>query len=125
MIEFIYNNAKNASIGHTLFELNYDYYPRISYEQKVNPYSKSKSADELRELMIICQENLYYTQELQKRAYNNGVKLRSYAPGDKVWLNSNYIKTKYNCKLEAKYFRLFQVIHLVWKQAYKLELLKK
>ena len=30
--EFAYNNMKNASTGHTLFELNYGYYPRISYK---------------------------------------------------------------------------------------------
>ncbi len=46
-------------------------------------------------------------------------------PSKKVWLNSKYIKTKWNRKLEAKFFRLFRVLHLVRKQAYKLELPKK
>ena len=46
--------------------------------------------------MIICQENLYHTQEFQKRANNKGIKPRKYAPGNKVWLNSKYIKTKHN-----------------------------
>ena len=27
MVEFVYNNAKNTSTGHTLFELNYSYHP--------------------------------------------------------------------------------------------------
>ena len=98
MAEFAYNNAKNASTGHTPFELNCGYHPRMSYEEEVDPRSKSKSADklsaELRELMIVCQENLYHAQELQKRAYDKGVKPRSYTSGDKVWLNSKYIKTK-------------------------------
>ena len=129
MAEFAYNNAKNASTGHMPFELNCGYHPRMSYEEEVDPRSKSKSADklsaELRELMIVCQENLYHTQELQKRAHDKGVKPRSYAPGDKVWLNSKYIKTKRNRKLEAKFFRLFWVLHLVGKQAYKLELPRK
>ena len=44
--------------------------------------------------MNICQKNLYYAQELQKQAYDKGVKANSYIPGDKVWLNSKYIKTK-------------------------------
>ena len=56
--EFTYNNAKNASTGHTPFELNCGYHPRMSYEEDVNPRSQSKSADdllaELRELMIDC-----------------------------------------------------------------------
>ena len=78
MTEFAYNNAKNASTGHTPFELNYGYHPRMSYEEDVDPRSQSKSADELsaelRELMIVCQENLHHTQELQKRAHDKGVK---------------------------------------------------
>ena len=47
MIEFAYNNAKNASTGHISFELNCGYHPRMSYKEDVNPRSKSKSADEL------------------------------------------------------------------------------
>ena len=129
MTEFAYNNAKNASTGHTPFELNCGFYPRISYKENVNPHSQSKSANELsaklRELMIVCRENLYHAQELQKRAHNKGVKPRSYASGEKVWLNSKYIKTKRNRKLEAKFFGPFRVLHPVGKQAYKLELPKK
>ena len=129
MAEFAYNNVKNASTGHTPFELNCGYHPRMSYKEDVDPRSQSKSADklsaELRELMIVCQENLYHAQELQKRAHDKGVKPQSYAPGEKVWLNSKYIKTKRNRKLEAKFFGPFRVLHPVGKQAYKLELPKK
>ena len=75
--------------------------------------------------MIVCRKNLYYAQELQKRAHDKGVKPRSYAPGKKVWLNSKFIKTKRNRKLEAKFFRLFRVFHPIEKQAYKLKLPKK
>ena len=39
MVEFTYNNAKNTSTGHTLFELNYGYHPRMSYEEDVDPRS--------------------------------------------------------------------------------------
>ena len=101
----------------------------MSYKDNVDPRSKSKSVDklstELRELMIVCRENLHHTQELQKRAYNKGVKPKSYAFGNKVWLNSKYIKTKRNQKLEAKFFGPFRVLHLVEKQAYKLEFPRK
>ena len=68
MAEFAYNNAKNASFDHTLFELNCGYHPQMSYKEDVEPRSKSKSADELsaelRELMIVCQENLHHALEL-------------------------------------------------------------
>ena len=129
MAEFAYNNTKNASTGHTSFELNCGYHPRMSYEGDVDPRSQSKSAEELsaelKELMIVCRENLHHAQELQKQAHNKGVKPRSYALGEKVWLNSKYIKIKRNQKLEAKFFGPFRVLHPVGKQAYKLELPKK
>ena len=129
MAEFAYNNAKNASTGHTPFELNCGYHPRVSYEDYINPCSKSKSADELSaklwELMTVCQENLHHAQEFQKQAHDKGVKLKSYALGDKVWLNSKYLKTKQNRKLETKFFGLFRVLNLVKKQVYQLELPRK
>ena len=42
MAEFAYNNAKNASTGHTLFEWNYSFYPRMSYKEVDNPRSQSR-----------------------------------------------------------------------------------
>ena len=75
--------------------------------------------------MTVCRENFYHAQKLQKRAHNKGVNPKSYTPGDKVWLNSKYIKTKQNRNLEAKFFGPFRVLHPVGKQAYKLELPKK
>ncbi len=111
MAEFAYNNAKNASIGHTPFELNCGYHPRVSFEEDVDPRSRSRPAnelaEELRELMEVCYQNLLHTQELQKRAHDKEVKSCSYAPGAKVWLNSKYIKTKRNKKLESKFFGPF------------------
>ena len=68
--------------------------------------------------------NLLHAQDFQKRAHDKRVKPWSYAPGEKVWLNSKQIKTKWNRKLEAKFFRPFRVLYPVRKQAYKLELPK-
>ena len=111
MAGFAYNNTKNANTGYMLFKLICGYYPRMSYEEDVDSYSQSKSADklstELRELMIVFRENLFHAQELQKQAHNKRVKPQSYIPGKKVWLNSKYIKTKLNWKLEAKFFGPF------------------
>ena len=119
--EFAYNNAKNSSISHTPFKLNCSYYPRVSFEENINSCSQSKSADELsaglQDLMTVCRKNLYHAQELQKQVYNKDVKSSSYVLDNKVWLKSKYIKTQRNQKLEAKFFGLFQVLHLVRKQA--------
>ena len=65
--------------------------------------------------MTICQENLHHAQKLQIQAYNKGVKPRNYAPGNKIWLNSKYIKTKQNRKLEAKFFKPFHILYPVCK----------
>ena len=54
--------------------------------------------------MTICLENLHHAQDIQKRANDKSVNLRSYSLGDKVWLNSQYIKTKRNRKLKSKFF---------------------
>ena len=119
MAKFAYNNAKNASTGHTPFKLNCGYHPHIFFKENIDPCSQSKTANELsaelQELMIICRENFYHAQELQKQVHDKGVKPKSYAPGNKIWLNSKYIKTKQNRKLEAKFFGSFQVLYPVGK----------
>ena len=100
MAEFACNNAKNASTGHAFFELKCDFYLQASYKEDINLQSQSKSADELanklRELVTIYRKNLQHAQELQKQYHNKATKHKSYAPGKKVWLNSKYIKTKWN-----------------------------
>ena len=76
--EFAYNNANNASTDHTPFEFNCGYHPCISYEENLDPRSKSRIAEELsselQELMTVCQQNLHHAQELYKRAHDKGVK---------------------------------------------------
>ena len=121
MAEFVYNNVKNASTRHTPFKLNCGYHPCVFFEKDTNLCSQSKTAKELssklKELIIVCWKNLHHAQELQRWAYHKGGKSRSYALRDKVWLNSKYIKIKQNQKLKAKFFRPFQVLHPVGKQA--------
>ncbi len=95
MAEFAYNNAKNASTGHTSFKLNCDYHLRTFYKKDVDPCFQSKSADEratkLRKLMPVCRENFQHAQELQKRYHDKHMKSRSYASGEKFWLKNKYI----------------------------------
>ncbi len=129
MAKFVYNNTKNVSTGHTLFKLNCNYHLTVFFKEDVDLYSRScsinKLVEELRELIEVCCQNLLHAQELQKRANDKRVKSRNYAPSEKVWLNSKYIKTKKNKKRESKFFRLFWVLHAVKKQVYKLELSTK
>ncbi len=66
VIEFTYNNAKNTSTNHNNFELNWVYYPRITFKYKTNTCTKSCSANKLaneliKKLIEICYQNLFYT----------------------------------------------------------------
>ena len=44
--------------------------------------------------MILYCKNLHHAQKLQKQAQDKGLKPQSYAFGEKVWMNSKFIKTK-------------------------------
>ncbi len=64
MAEFAYNKTKKTSTGHTPFELNYGYHPRVSCEEDVNSRSRFRSAnelaEELKELIEVCCQNLLH-----------------------------------------------------------------
>ena len=53
------------------------------------------------------------------------MKLQSYALGNKLWLSSKYLKTKWNYILDVKFLGLFQILHSVDKKTYKLKLPEK
>ncbi len=88
MAEFAYNNAKNTSTDYTPFKYNCGYHPKISFEEDINHCLRSRStkklAKEMRELIKSCYQNLFYIQELQKKAHNKRVKSCSYALDKKV-----------------------------------------
>ena len=119
IVEFAYNNFKNAHTGHTSFELNCSYYPCVFFKDKYNICSRSFSAKrlvmELRKLMNVCYQNFLHTKDLQKQTHDKKVKSQSYVLSEKVWLNSKHIKTKRNRKLKAKFFGPFHIFYLVGK----------
>ena len=61
IVQFAYNNTKNASTDHTPFKLKCSFHFQTSYKEDVNPRSQSKSANklitELKELMAVCKKN--------------------------------------------------------------------
>lgn len=117
LAEFSYNNTKNAGTSHMLFELNCGYPIWLFYKKNINSYSKLKTVEELSwklfQFIIVCQENIYHTVKLEKSSNNKYAKRKSYTPGNNVYLNNKYIKTKRNRKLKAKFFCSFRVLHLV------------
>ena len=56
MAEFTYNNPKNTSINHMLFDFNCEYYLRFLFKHKIDFYFKShftnKLAEELNRFFI-------------------------------------------------------------------------
>lgn len=58
MAAFSYNNIKNDSNSHTLFELNCEYHLSVSFEDDIDLRSKScsanKLAEKLKKLIEIC-----------------------------------------------------------------------
>ena len=84
MVEFAYNNAKNASTGHTLFKLNCGFHLRVFFRNNIDPRSKSCSANKLAkkliELIDICQQNLFHAQELQKKHM-----IKAWSPKAMLW----------------------------------------
>ena len=64
--DFAYNNTKNVSTGHILFELNCGYYFWITYKENFYPCSWSKIAEELsyelQNLMATYHQNLHYAK---------------------------------------------------------------
>ena len=69
--KFAYNNIKNASINHILFELNCSYHLQIFFKDNVDPCLKSHFANKLvkklKKLIDICKQNLFHLQKLQKK----------------------------------------------------------
>lgn len=61
MGEFAYNNAKNASSSHTVFELNCNFYPQVSYKKDIDSWSQSKAVNKLaikqKKLITVCKKN--------------------------------------------------------------------
>lgn len=98
MIKFAYNNIINASTYPISFELNCSYYSYVFIGDEIIFCLKfdlaNELAKELRDLILIYQQNLFYIQGLQKQVYHKEIKLKSYTSDKKVKLNSKYIKTK-------------------------------
>lgn len=59
--EIAYNNTKNVSTGHKVFELNCGFHSQTSYQENIDPYSQLKWADKLankhREMITIYTKN--------------------------------------------------------------------
>lgn len=73
MADLTYKKAKNISINHILFKLNYIFHPWVLFKKNINLYYKSHIANnqviKLMKEIQFCYKNLIYMQKLQKRAH--------------------------------------------------------
>ncbi len=124
--EFAYNNAKNSTIGMSPFEANLGYEPRMSWDEDIDPKSRSRAAvdnaNHLFTLIGVCKDAILAAQQSQEEYANRHRKSRDYKVGDRVWLNTKYIRTKRNRKLEFKHFGPFLITDVIGSQSYRLEL---
>lgn len=100
MAKFVYKNTKNSNNNCTHFELDCGYHLCVFFKKNKNSHFYLKTADklvvQLQQLLIVYYENFYCIPKIQKQVHNKIVKLRNYAPSDKIWLNSKYFQTKNN-----------------------------
>ena len=94
--EFAYNNVKNASTGYTPFELKCSHHPYVFYKENVNPLSQSKLVDDLandlKELIIICQKNLQHAQNFRSKPTIKAQSLKTMPPATKFGWTVNISK---------------------------------
>ena len=55
-----------------------------------------KLSSKQKKLLIVFLEHFHHAQKIQNQTYNNGIKSRSYALSNKIWLINKYIKIKQN-----------------------------
>ena len=126
MTEFVYNNSINASINCSSFEVNLNFFSRMSFEKFFDFRAKSvlvkQHAVHFSKLIEMFQKVLSHAQIKQKKYADVRMKFMKYAIDDHVWLRNKNIRTKRNKKLEWKQFESFEIFDKINKQVYKLVL---
>ena len=72
--------------------------------------------------MGVCKKIMLAAQQSQAEYADKHRKSRDYKVDDSVWLNTKYIRTKRNRKLEFKDFGPFLITEVVDSQSYRLKL---
>ena len=111
--EFVYNNSINASIDCSSFEINLNFFSRMSFEKffdfRVKLMLVKQHVVHLSKLIEMLQKILNHAQIKQKKYVDVRMKFMKYVIDDHVWLRNKNIRTKRNKKLEWKQFELFEI----------------
>ena len=124
LAEFAYNNSFHQTIGGTPFFMEYGYHPKM--EEEIQPGISRDVPSALDRAVGLLAMRRYLEANWKatvNKQYNQKHTPRTFKVGDKVWLNAKNIRTvRPSKKLDYKYFGPFQILDVVGKQAYRLQL---
>jgi hypothetical protein len=129
--EFAYNNSKQASTGHTPFELDCGQHPATPVSLATNKPTIVPAADEFiqqwNDTIRQAKDALMIAKERQSKYANQHRQHVTYKVGNQVLLSTQNIKTPVDKnrptrKLSPKYVGPYTIIAVISSTAYKLEL---
>ena len=129
--EFAYNNVKQMSTGHTLFELDCGQHP-LTPATLVTKTTNVPAADDFAQhwenMINMAKDALMIAQDRQSKYANQHRRHLTYQVGDKVMLSAQHINNPVNKqrptrKLSPKYLGPYTIIDIISPTAYRLELL--
>ena len=132
MAEFADNNADSAATTLSLFFMNHEFHPQMSFEpdstlykatqQCLQAQSAGKLTVKMNEILAFTKQHLAEAQKAMLRQANKHQKDVDYEVRDIVFLNSRNIKTQWpSKKLNNKMFGPFKIVIKVGR-AFQLEL---
>jgi hypothetical protein len=125
LAEFAINNSRQDSTKVSPHFANYGYHPRFTSANDIDGTvpAAQEHADNLHKLHETLVENVTAAQNTQAKYYDAKHKLITFAPGDKVWLQSSNLQTQRpSKKLDWKRLGPFEVVERIGLQAYRLRL---
>jgi transposase InsO family protein len=128
LAEFSYNNSKHASTGVSPFFANYGFNPLVLesfsvLDSSVGNPAAEQYVNELQNLHQTLVEAVTTAQNTQAKYYDAKHTLRTFQPGDKVWLLATNVHTQRpSKKLDHKRLGPYVILKSVGLQAYTLDL---
>ena len=124
--QFCHNNRQHSATGYLPFMVTSRWHPFKGFSGKRNTTNQSTEEyiNQFKKNWKEVKANLEKVADRMKKQYDKKVvPSQKYKPGDRVYLDVANIKTTCTSKkLDAKFHRLFKVLEVVGKSAYKLEL---
>ena len=123
-LEFAYNNARNASTGHTPFFLNHGFHPRSNFQLSPAAQSEAPAALEfvsrINKALDEAKSSILTSQQRQARNADSRRRDLSFKIGDDVLLSTENLKSVTG--LQPRWIGPFRVSKIIHPVAVKLDL---